>query len=319
MVTVDLVAPFPWYGGKRQVADLVWRWVDPAVPNYVEPFAGGLAVLLGRPGGPGRVETVNDLDGYLCNFWRALAADPEAVAHHADWPVSEPDLHARHRWLTARRGAFTAALEDDPEYYDARVAGWWVWGIGLALCRWCPAERRPPRGIPDLGQTGQGIFGPRQRGTLVADLERLADRLRNVRVTCGDWRRVLAYSVLTRHGDTFVFLDPPYLMDTYAPVYGVDGCEDVALDVWQWAVEHGDDPGLRIVLCGYEGHYRFPAGWREVPWTTSGGRANKANRHGRGRENARRERLYFSPHCPGPEVQHGVQQSLFNGAAGTGD
>ena len=41
-------APFPWFGGKSRVAPLVWeRFGD--VRNYVEPFMGSLAVLLGRP------------------------------------------------------------------------------------------------------------------------------------------------------------------------------------------------------------------------------------------------------------------------------
>ena len=42
----DLRAPFPWFGGKSRVAPLVWdRFGD--VPNYVEPFFGSGAVLLG--------------------------------------------------------------------------------------------------------------------------------------------------------------------------------------------------------------------------------------------------------------------------------
>ena len=77
-----LRAPFPWFGGKSRVAPLVWtRFGD--LPNYVEPFAGSLAVLLGRPTPP-LVETVNDLDCYLANFWRALTADPDKVARYAD-------------------------------------------------------------------------------------------------------------------------------------------------------------------------------------------------------------------------------------------
>ena len=78
-------APFPWFGGKSRVAPLVWeRFGD--VPNYIEPFAGSLAVLLGRPH-DARTETVNDLDCYLANFWRALVAEPDAVADYADWPA----------------------------------------------------------------------------------------------------------------------------------------------------------------------------------------------------------------------------------------
>jgi len=125
-----LEAPFPWFGGKSRVAPLVWEAFGD-VRNYVEPFFGSGAVLLGRPRVDG-VETINDLDGFVANFWRAVAADPDAVAKHADWPVNEADLHARHLWLVANREDLTLRLMAEPEFFDARVAGWWVWGI----CSW---------------------------------------------------------------------------------------------------------------------------------------------------------------------------------------
>jgi hypothetical protein len=124
-----LKAPFPWFGGKSRVAHLVWeRFGD--VSNYVEPFAGSLATLLLRPHEAG-VETVNDLDCYLANFWRAVAADPYKVAKWADWPVSEADLHARHEWLVGR-SEFREVMKTDPDFFDVKIAGWWVWG----LCQW---------------------------------------------------------------------------------------------------------------------------------------------------------------------------------------
>ena len=96
-MTQLLRAPFPWFGGKSRAASIIWaRFGD--VANYIEPFAGSLAVLLARPTPP-RIETVNDLDCNVANFWRAVQADPEAVAKFAAWPVNEADLHARHRWL----------------------------------------------------------------------------------------------------------------------------------------------------------------------------------------------------------------------------
>jgi DNA adenine methylase len=161
-----LAAPFPWYGGKSRVARIIWeRFGD--VPNYVEPFAGSLAVLLGRPHPP-RIETVNDLDCYIANFWRALAADPDGVARHADWPINEADLAARHRWL-AGRAEFRERMLTDPAYYDVKIAGWWVWGlcawIGGEWCgqRWwwddrqpAPAPDGPVRQIPRLA-SGEGI------------------------------------------------------------------------------------------------------------------------------------------------------------------
>jgi len=120
-----LKAPFPWFGGKSRVADLVWdRFGN--VPNLVEPFFGSGAILLGRPPKymPPGIETVNDLDCMVANFWRALQNDPDAVADAADWPVNEADQHARHLWLCSQE-EFRERMKVDPEYYDAKIAGWW--------------------------------------------------------------------------------------------------------------------------------------------------------------------------------------------------
>ena len=169
-------APFPWFGGKSRVAADVWeRFGD--VPNYVEPFAGSLAVLLGRPDKhAAKIETVNDLDGFIANFWRAVAADPAAVGFHADWPIIEADLNARHAWLVGQREPLLRKLEGDPDYYDPKIAGWWVAGVcGWIGSGYCSGEgpwsvvggelvdrRQPPDAAPedaatDLSNAGQGI------------------------------------------------------------------------------------------------------------------------------------------------------------------
>ena len=132
----QLKAPFPWFGGKSRAAHLIWpRFGD--VPNYVEPFAGSLAVLLRRPTVP-KSEIVNDLDCYVANAWRAVQAVPDEVAAYCDWPVNEADLHARHRWLH-RQVEFRERMEHEPDFFDARIAGWWIWGlscwIGDNFCR----------------------------------------------------------------------------------------------------------------------------------------------------------------------------------------
>lgn len=136
-VSDALKAPFPYFGGKSRVASDVWaRLGSPA--RYIEPFAGSLAVLLARPRPFTGREIVNDADGLLVNVWRAMAHDPDAVAEHADWPATEPDLHARHAWLVENRASLTARLEGDPDFFDAKVAGWWVWGISAWLgSGWC--------------------------------------------------------------------------------------------------------------------------------------------------------------------------------------
>lgn len=135
-----LKSPYPYFGGKATVARIIWqRFGD--VPNYVEPFFGSGAVLLSRPvehlQRP-RTETVNDKDGMIANFWRAVKYAAESVAEYADWPVNENDLHARHVWLVGQKESLAARLEGCPEYFDAKIAGWWVWGascwLGSGFC-----------------------------------------------------------------------------------------------------------------------------------------------------------------------------------------
>ena len=79
-----LAAPFPWFGGKSLACTEVWAALgDPE--NYVEPFAGSAAMLLGREEA-GKVETINDADGFVANFWRAIAHDRTSSARVARSP-----------------------------------------------------------------------------------------------------------------------------------------------------------------------------------------------------------------------------------------
>jgi site-specific DNA-adenine methylase len=139
-MTTPLKAPYPWPGGKSDIAPQVWRRFG-VVDNYVEPFAGSSAMLLGRPGGASGTETVNDLDGLLVNALRAITYAPEETAAWCDWPVSEADLTSRHLWLKAQRDDLTARLFGDPLYCDPQAAGWWLWGIASWIGDgWCVAD-----------------------------------------------------------------------------------------------------------------------------------------------------------------------------------
>lgn len=129
-------------------------------------------------------------------------------------------------------------------------------------------------------------------------LAALSQRLRRVRVCCSDWKRVLGPSPTTEIGVTGVVLDPPYGVEDRDTVYNVDSRE-ISGEVFCWAIENGDNPKLRIAVCGYEGEYSFPSSWACVVWKANGGYANQGT-WTRGRKNARRERIWFSPHCLQP-------------------
>lgn len=399
------------------MAHVVWDFFGD-VPNYVEPFYGSGAVLLGRPHSA-RCETVNDLDCYVANFWRAVQQAPDEVAHWSDWPVNEADLHSRHRWLVDQYSVgFREAMRSDPRYYDAQLAGWWVWGISQWIgSGWCakpewqgralvgrsargihaagmkqsrgsksrmgqwktrpflsapngngitvvgtgPKARLPDLGgnsgafgkgvvssgkvlglwqkrpsfkrgygsgvhrmnllpekrpilnrgagvrrpslsqqIPNLsgdsGAVGRGVLSKSISSNLQNYMMTLHDRLRRVRVCCGDWKRVLGPSPTTCIGTTAIFLDPPYSASAGRDpsIYNEENLE-VAHEVREWAIANGNNPALRIALCGYAGEHAMPRGWTEVPWKANGGYGNQTK--GRGGANANRERVWFSPFC----------------------
>jgi hypothetical protein len=103
--------------------------------------------------------------------------------------------------------------------------------------------------------------------------------------------------VTTGHGLTAVFLDPPY-SDDCSEVYAHNDM-GVSTAVREWAIANGDNPLFRIALCGYEGEHAMPESWECVAWKAVGGYGNMGE--GRGKENRRRERVWFSPHCLKPQ------------------
>ena len=141
---MTLKAPFPYFGGKRDVAELIWQRFG-SVRQYIEPFCGSAAVLLGAKE-PASLEVVNDVSGFIANFWRATKHQPAEVAREADYPVSHIDLGARHVWLMGQRERVGQALWDPLWPGDAKVAGWWLWGqccwIGSGWCEWSKPESR---------------------------------------------------------------------------------------------------------------------------------------------------------------------------------
>jgi DNA adenine methylase len=103
-----VAGPLKVHGGKGAHNGKLARWIVSRMPRhrrYVEPFAGGLSVLLARDPDDRRLwladngddrgvaEVVNDLDGTLANFWRVMgdqALFPEFVRQARAIPVGRP-------------------------------------------------------------------------------------------------------------------------------------------------------------------------------------------------------------------------------------
>lgn len=317
----QLTAPFPWFGGKSKAARLIWSRIGADCGNYVEPFLGSCAVYLGRPAEFNGWATLNDLDGHVVNFWRSVVLHPEATARAACNPVFEADLHARHLRLVSERGRLSARLMADPHHCEPELAGWWAWGACVWIRGgWCdgtgpwtaqPDDEGVPvltrdggagvnRQLPHLGDGGTGVNRklPGDRMQWIADwFNDLSDSLRNARVACGSWERIMSDGIMTRNGPCGVVLDPPYSQTD--AVYAADS-STVAHDVREWCIANGANPRLRIALCGHDTEHNSleAMGWSVATWAKSGGYQGADDR----------ERIWFSPACV-PEVR---ELSLFD-------
>jgi DNA adenine methylase len=61
---------FGYYGGKYSHLDFILPLLPTHFTHFCEPFGGSAAVLINRP--PAPVETYNDLDGEVVNFFECL-------------------------------------------------------------------------------------------------------------------------------------------------------------------------------------------------------------------------------------------------------
>jgi DNA adenine methylase len=153
-------APFPWFGGKSRVAPPgVGSFGD--VRNYVEPFAGSLAVLLARPTAA-KIETVNDLDCYSEFLARGDQATRSGRAPCGlAGERSRPSRAAPCGW--SAQAEFRERMKTDPDFFDPKIAGWWVWGISQWIgSGWCSAPEwggKVAEKLPKIGGTrgGSGV------------------------------------------------------------------------------------------------------------------------------------------------------------------
>jgi DNA adenine methylase len=208
-LTVRKRIAFGWYGGKFSHLE----WLLPLLPtchHYCEPFAGSAAVLLNRP--PSPVETYNDLDGEVCNFFRVLRDNQRRlVAAIALTPFS--------------RQEFAAACQLDPAlpplerarrfYVRARQVR-----TGLAqtasVGRWANCKQTSRRGMS--GVVSRWLGG-------VEMLPEIAERLLRVQI---ENRPAIDVIQLYDSKGTLFYCDPPYVHLTRgdARAYGHEMSDD---------------------------------------------------------------------------------------------
>lgn len=198
--------PLKWHGGKYYLA----RRIVGLLPRrrlYVEPFAGGLSVLLTRDP-TDQVEVVNDLNRRLTNFWRVLQnhgyfAEFQRIVNVL--PFSEAEWSAADKALA---GGDTV----DPVGNAVRFFVHCRQSLAGRQQSFAPiSQARPRRGMCE--QVSAWL-------TAVEGLPAVHERLKRVAVL--DSQK--ATDVIRKYdgGETVFYLDPPYLHSTRqdATAYG---------------------------------------------------------------------------------------------------
>lgn len=196
---------FGWYGGK--FSHLAWLLpLLPSCHHYCEPFAGSGAVLFNRA--PSPVETYNDIDGEVVNFFRVLRDEPDKVVRQlALTPFSREEFYDSLR-ISAADSALVRARKF---YIRARQAR-----SGLAqtatLGRWANCKNTTRAGMSGVVSRWLGGVGA---------LQDIAERLLPVQI---ENRPALECIELYDAPQTLFYCDPPYLHETRgdAKAYGFE-------------------------------------------------------------------------------------------------
>jgi DNA adenine methylase len=187
---------FGWYGGKFSHLD----WLLPLLPaahHYCEPFAGSGAVLLNRS--PAAVETYNDIDGEVVNFFRVLRDDTEILARQiALTPFSREEFY----YAVSESGRTLTDLERARQFFvRARQAR-----TGLAqtatLGRWANCKNTSRSGMS--GVISRWLGG-------IEGLDDIGARLLRVQI---ENRPAIDVIRLYDSPNTLFYCDPPYIHST---------------------------------------------------------------------------------------------------------
>ena len=220
--------PFAYYGGKTRMSKDIVGLIPEDATNYVEPFAGSLAVLLRKE--PHRCEVVNDLDNRLIAFWRVLRDKPD-------------ELQRALTFTPYARAEFEHVLSviDDPcdEVEFARRVFVILRQSRKRTTSATPGKFRASGGQP----AGPGVTFKRSTDLLAE----VSDRMRHVIIENTDALRLIEQ---WDRPETVMYLDPPYVGETRTERdYTV---ENAGVDFHERLIDKIADAKARIILSGYD-------------------------------------------------------------------
>jgi hypothetical protein len=293
---------FPYIGGKYTVASEINRRFG-AIDTRIDAFTGSSSWILASE--PVRYEIVNDLDGYVVNYLRAIKYAPEEVARHLDFPRAELELIAYHHYTRDKLPELVARLGGDPDYYDPVIAARWAYVMAYKLD---PSLLKPGGWLTRDGRLVYERGVGRKRGSMTSNASSYSlvssenAGFRNTSL------RSLNDCAAFKYSGTILRLSPRNQKHSHIrrcrhsvstrPTRATCGISTTTPTAQMSGIApragrslNGDNPKLRIAVCGYsdeESDALFPPDWARFIWRRIGIGQNKDM-----------ECIWFSPHCGG--------------------
>jgi DNA adenine methylase len=270
-MSAAITQPLKWHGGKNYLAAKIIGLMPPRCKNpndpapkdpgwlhYVEPYAGGLAVLLAN-NPRGISEVVNDKNGELTNFWDVLKS-----------PACCRSLWNRLQATPFSSVEFDRAMKHGREVFNGRLAGDSVERAAefFVRCRQSLAGRMNGFAGISKNRTRRGMNEQASAWiNAIEGLPAIHARLQRVLILHGEALDVIRQQDGPR---TLFYLDPPYLHETRATT-GEFGEHEMTPE------QHGELLELlskikgRFLLSGYRSKMYDAAakrrGWRRYDFT----------------------------------------------------
>lgn len=228
-------------GSKFRIAKQIVSYF-PEHKTYMEPFFGSGAVFFNKE--RSRIETINDLDGDVVNFFQWVKNDPEQLAHEIYYTP-----YARNVYESACQHSGSDSLQQAVSFcirlnmgYGFRTGG-------------------PASGWKSDIHGRERSYAAEDWRTLPDRLLEVAERLRGVQIECMD-----AVSLIRKYhfSDVLLYCDPPYVLSTRSggKQYRKEMSDDQHRELLGVLLEH---PGP-VVLSGYDSElYRTMLdGWHRI-------------------------------------------------------
>lgn len=186
----DQIKSFTYHGSKFSYLP----WLMPLLPetkHFIDVFGGSAVVLLNRP--PAPIETYNDINGKVVNFFQVLRSQPDDLI---DQLLLTP--YSKKEYSNAWYAESDTPLERARKFYIRTQQSIWAAGAQDKVKGWAAS-------IND-SRVGKSEKITKWLNAVVG-LPEVFKRLMNVQLECRDYKFIFSkYDT----PDTLFYLDPPY-------------------------------------------------------------------------------------------------------------